>query len=165
MIPFVIFLVIVYLGVTGDGVGWFWWLVAGLALVTSFTRENRLWPAIRRWARSQEVRREDDPSNLSGRAFEEWTAEHLEREGYEAEVVGGGPGDGGADVIAERPGRRVAVQCKRISSSLGTEAVQDAVTAREADGAEEGWVVTTAPEVTDQAEDLARKTGIEVHLV
>lgn len=148
MISFLIAVVIVYLGVT-EGVSWFWWLIGALALVTSFTRENRLWPAIRRWARSSgQVSLTDDPTSLTGPQFEQWTAEHLEREGYEAEVTGG-PGDGGCDVLAERAGRKVAVQCKRVSSSLGTEAIQDAVTAREANGADEGWVVTTAPEATE----------------
>lgn len=163
---FLIAAIITGVGLT-EGVPVVWWVIAGLALLTSIT-QSRYWPAIKRWISrwkmARKVRRAEDPSSLTGREFERWTAEQLEQEGYSTEVTGG-PGDGGCDVLAQRAGRKVAVQCKCLSSSVGTGAVQEAVTARALHDAHEAWVVTTAPSVTAQAENLARRTGVEIHQV
>lgn len=163
MIAMVIAIVIVYLGVT-EGVGWYWWLVAVLASLASLTPEGYLWPTIRRWARERQVRRSNEPGSLTGSEFERWTASRFEKQGYKTEVTGGS-GDGGCDVLARRNGRVIAVQCKRLSSSLGSRSVKDAVTGRALHDADEAWVITTAPSITKQARDLARRTGVEIHQV
>lgn len=66
--------------------------------------------------------------SLSGRDFEWYVAQLLEKQGYKTRVVGGvNHGDYGADIIAEKDGVKTAVQTKRWSWNVGIEAVYQAV--------------------------------------
>ena len=95
----------------------------------------------------------DDPI-----AFEHRCADILRRAGWDARVVGGS-GDQGADVVGERDGVQLVVQCKRYSKPIGNKAVQEAVAARAYYRADLAAVVGTAP-FTDSAHDLAEATGV-----
>lgn len=82
---------------------------------------------------------------LDGTAFERFVAALLRRMGFRVEHIGG-PGDQGADVLAERHGERVAVQAKRYASdaSLDNSAVQQVIAARGVHRCSRAIVVTTA---------------------
>lgn len=51
-------------------------------------------------------------------------------------------GDYGTDLVMARGGRRIAVQAKRVSKSVGNKAVQEALAGMLHYGAHEAWVVT-----------------------
>lgn len=166
MLALLMAVVILVVGTQTDLSSW-WYVVAILGFISALTPEGFLGPTIWRWFKDsgrRVVSRDDDPRDLTGSEFEYWVADHMRREGYDAEVIGG-PNDGGCDVLAQRGPETVAVQCKRVSGSIGTEAVQDAISAREVHDADAGWLVTTASNVTEQARDLARRTGVQIHEV
>ena len=97
--------------------------------------------------------RSDDPI-----AFEHHCAALLRRAGWDARVVGGS-GDQGADVVAEKDGRQMVVQCKRYTRPIGNKAVQEAAAARAYYRADLAAVVGTAP-FTASAHDLAKATDV-----
>lgn len=90
--------------------------------------------------------------------FERWCAETLEAQGWSARTTKGS-GDQGADVIAERNGVRLVVQCKLYSRAVGNKAVQEAFSAKQFEGADIACVMTNAP-YTPAARALAKQTGV-----
>lgn len=143
-----------------------WKLIGAVVLVTMATPSGGILGWLRRhMPRGRRVALEEDPRTLSGAEFEAWVAASLEREGFDHVRVTGGAGDMGADVLAQRGEILVAIQAKQIGRALGTEAVQDAISGREAHDAQEGWVVTTAQSVTQAARKFARRTEIEIRQV
>ena len=114
---------------------------------------HRAQRVIARTDEALEVELADDPI-----AFEHRCADILRRAGWDARVVGGS-GDQGADVVAERDGKQMIVQCKRYSRPIGNKAVQEAAAARAYYRAHLAAVVGTAP-FTDSAHDLAKATDV-----
>ncbi len=76
-----------------------------------------------------------------------------------ADEDAGNSGDQGADVIAERGGRRAVIQCKRYQSPVGNKAVQEAYAAARFQDAGYAVVVTNSI-FTKSARQLANKNGI-----
>lgn len=70
-------------------------------------------------------------------------------------------GDQGADVIAERDGLRIVLQCKLYSQPVGNKAVQEVYSAREYYGAALAYVVSNAT-YTKSAKLLANSLGVEL---
>jgi restriction system protein len=70
-----------------------------------------------------------------------------------------GSGDQGADVIAERDGKRMVVQCKFHSKPIGNKAVQEVVAAKQFVGAEIA-VVCSNQSFTPSARHLAAANGV-----
>jgi restriction system protein len=68
-------------------------------------------------------------------------------------------GDFGADLVAERASRRLVVQAKRSSGSVGIGAVQEVIGAQRFYGADEAAVVTNAT-FTRAARALAASDGV-----
>ena len=104
-----------------------------------------------------EAQLEFDP-DMSPVEFEQWCAARLARSGWRTRTVGGS-GDQGADVIAERDGRRVVIQCKLYQGPVGNKAVQEAYAAMthySADGA----AVITSSGFTPSARRLSATTGV-----
>lgn len=97
-------------------------------------------------------------STMSPQGFEQWCRDTLRKHGWEARLVGA-VGDQGADVIAERSGVTMVVQCKYYSSSVGNTAVQEVHAAKSYYGATRAIVVTNAS-YTRGAQDLAARTGV-----
>lgn len=93
-----------------------------------------------------------------GVAFERECLEALRELGWQAARIGG-TGDQGADIIAEKRGVRVVVQCKHYGSSVGNAAIQQAHAAMAHYGAHGAAVVSNAP-FTPQAYALARSTKV-----
>jgi len=99
---------------------------------------------------------------LSGIDFEVYLARLLKKLGFED--VTGTPvtGDQGADLLARKDGRKIAIQAKRYKGSVGNQAVQEVVAALKFYKADEGWVITSG-RFTQPARALAQANGI--HLV
>jgi restriction system protein len=81
-------------------------------------------------------------NKMSGHDFELAVANLFRQIGFSAEVSNRG-GDGGIDIILEKDGRRIAVQCKRYRSAVGPHVVRDLWGTMHYLGYEEGRIVTT----------------------
>lgn len=85
--------------------------------------------------------------------FEIFCAEELRRAGWAAQVTAQSR-DQGVDVVAEKAGVRVVLQCKLYSRPVGNKSVQEVVAARAHEQATHGVVVTNTG-YTPAAEQLA----------
>ena len=103
-----------------------------------------------------------DATNLpfDGHAFEKWVAEALIGFGWAATVTPGS-GDQGIDVIAEKDGKKLGIQCKLYSSAIGNKAVQEAHAGKSYHDTDAVAVLSNAP-YTSSAKDLAKMTGVEL---
>lgn len=77
-----------------------------------------------------------------------WTTRHT-----------GASGDQGVDIIGERDGVRLVVQCKNFSTPVGNAAVQEIHAGRAFENADVAVVVSPVP-YTRAAKELAQKTGV-----
>jgi len=66
--------------------------------------------------------------------FETWCRDKLQSQGWTAEITKAS-GDQGADIVAQRSGQKVVVQCKFYTGSVGNRAVQEVSAARHFYGA------------------------------
>lgn len=103
-----------------------------------------------------------DPSNLpsDGFEFEHWVAENLTKFGWSAKATQGS-GDQGLDVIAEKNGVTVGIQCKLYSGNVGNKAVQEIISAKSFFDLDKAAVLTNAG-YTKSARELALKADIEL---
>jgi restriction system protein len=97
---------------------------------------------------------------LTGREYEVYCKELLEDADWSV-VLTPGSGDQGADIIAEKNGIRVVVQCKFYSSPVGNKAVQEAYAAAGFQDAHYA-AVTTNSIFTKSARQLAHKNNVLV---
>lgn len=95
---------------------------------------------------------------MSPLKYEEMCADLLNREGWLARTTKAS-GDQGADVIADRHGLRVVLQCKMYSRPVGNAAVQEVFGARAHQNADFAAVVSNAG-YTAAAKELAISTGV-----
>jgi restriction system protein len=82
----------------------------------------------------------------------------LQQEGFEDVCRTPKTGDQGADLLVKKDGRKIAIQAKRYTGSVGNEAVQEIVGALEFYGADEGWVITSGT-FSPSARALAQKAA------
>ncbi len=108
-----------------------------------------------------ETQLEFDP-DMTPAEFEQWCATALARSGWRTRMVGGS-GDQGADVIAERGGRRAVIQCKLYQSPVGNRAVQEAYAAMTHYSADVAAVITSSG-FTPSARRLSATTGVALIL-
>jgi len=95
---------------------------------------------------------------MTGREFELYCREVLQEAGWHAALTPGS-GDQGADIIAEKDGRRVVIQCKFYNGAVGNKAVQEAYAAAAFQDAPYAVVVTNSV-YTKSAHQLAHKNGV-----
>jgi restriction endonuclease Mrr len=128
------------------------WRWAYLRLRQLFTEYHEL--------QKNKVRTLKEIDSLSGAEFESYVARILQKSGWH---VSGTPatGDQGADLIASKGNRKIAIQVKRYTSSVGNSAVQEAVGAVRFYGANEGCVITNSS-FTPSARSLAQKNDIRL---
>lgn len=88
-----------------------------------------------------------------GLEFERWVAQGLKQFGWSAYETQGS-NDQGIDVIAERSGMRLGIQCKLYGTAVGNSAVQEAVAGRQFHNLDRAAVLATAG-FTRSAEELA----------
>ncbi|MEQ1884959.1 MAG: restriction endonuclease [Bryobacteraceae bacterium] len=97
-------------------------------------------------------------SAMTPREFEFFCAEQLRGCGWTTRVTRESR-DQGVDVVAEKSGIRVVLQCKLYSTPVGNKAVQEATAARSHEFADYGVVVTNN-RYTSAAEELAATNKI-----
>jgi restriction system protein len=90
--------------------------------------------------------------------FETFCAEELRRAGWNTRVTVQSR-DQGVDVVAEKGGRRVVLQCKLYARPVGNKSVQEATAARAHEQADFGIVVSNN-RYTNDAEQLAQSNSI-----
>jgi hypothetical protein len=98
--------------------------------------------------------------SMSGAQFEVFVADLFRAMGHRA-VVLGGVGDQGVDVIVNRRGERVAVQCKNHKGPVGNKPVQEVFAGAQYHRCVKAWVVAPAG-YTSGAIDLARSTDVSL---
>lgn len=91
--------------------------------------------------------------NMTPTEFEAFCAEQLRQSGWDAHTTRQSR-DQGVDVIAEKNGQRMVLQCKLYSRPVGNKAVQEAVAARAYEQAHYCAVVSNSS-YTSAAEELA----------
>jgi hypothetical protein len=101
-----------------------------------------------------------DTNNLpfDGHAFEQWVADGLTAFGWIASLTKGG-GDQGIDVVAEKDGRKVGLQCKLYSRPVGNDAVREAHSGKMIYNVDAVAVITNA-DFTSSARELAYVNGV-----
>jgi restriction system protein len=95
---------------------------------------------------------------MTGKEFEVYCRGVLHDAGWEATLTPGS-GDQGADIIAEKDGNRVVIQCKFYNGTVGNKAVQEAYAAAAFQDAHYAVVVTNSV-FTKSAHQLAHKNGV-----
>jgi restriction system protein len=99
--------------------------------------------------------------NNSGDEYEHYCAELLRVAGWDARTTKAS-GDQGTDIIAEKDGRRLVVQCKLyFRQPVPNKAVQEAYTACKHQQADWAVVVSNAS-YTASAQELANSTGVRL---
>ena len=116
--------------------------------------------------RSYHERCKADPSpeafdELTGVDFEVYLANLLQSRGFENVTRTPATGDQGADLLARKDGRRIAIQAKRYKGSVGNVAVQEIVGALKFYKADEGWGITSGT-FTRSARALAQANGVRL---
>lgn len=99
---------------------------------------------------------------MSGEAYEVYVGYKLAYVGWSDITFTPVTGDYGADIIAtDKNGLKVCIQCKRYDSPVGIDAVQEVIAAKQYYGANRA-VVATNSVMTQQACNIAQKTGVEL---
>lgn len=141
------------------------WLVGGLLLIGSvvaiasvawYRRNKPTTPTARELASRFEAVR-----SMNGAQFENFTADLFRAMGHQA-VVLGRVGDQGVDVIVNRRGERVAVQCKNHKRPVGNRPVQEVFAGSLYHRCAESCVVAPAG-YTRGAIALASSTGVSLY--
>jgi HJR/Mrr/RecB family endonuclease len=102
-----------------------------------------------------------DLGALTGTDFEVYVGKIPKEAGFESVVGTPATGDQGADLIARRNGRVIAIQAKRYVGAVGNGAVQEIVGALKFYNADEGWVVTNST-FTSAARSLAQANNVRL---
>jgi HJR/Mrr/RecB family endonuclease len=95
--------------------------------------------------------------------FERATAEVYRSSGYEVELTGKS-GDLGLDILLQKNGEQIGVQCKRYKDPIGPALVREFVGALEGMRLEKGYLVTTST-FTAGAVKAAQRSRFDVNLV
>jgi restriction system protein len=97
---------------------------------------------------------------MTGTEFENYVAARLRRAGWQVTLTSV-TGDYGVDLIAEKDGKSVAIQCKRHGNSVGVAAVQQVVSGARHHGCTKSIVVSNR-EFTQAAKQLAFTHGCQL---
>lgn len=97
-------------------------------------------------------------NDMSPIEYEHFVADVLKQRGWEARLTKAS-GDQGVDVVAEKSGKRVAIQCKLYSQPVGNAAVQEIIAGRAFEKTQFAAVVTNNT-YTPAAKQLATSAGV-----
>lgn len=100
------------------------------------------------------------PTSISPSDFEGLCAATLRQLGWKASTTKGS-GDQGADVVAERNGLKLILQCKLYAGTIGNKAVQEVLAAKHFYSADIAAVVSKT-DFTRSAKDLAQISGVHL---
>lgn len=96
--------------------------------------------------------------NMDGIEYEHFCASLLREEGWQASVSQAS-NDQGVDIIAERDGIEIVIQCKKYSTPVGNKAIQEVSAGRFHYGAQYAAVVTNSS-FTKSAKQLANSVDV-----
>ncbi|WP_425805569.1 restriction endonuclease [Desulfitobacterium sp. Sab5] len=99
---------------------------------------------------------------LTPREFEEWTANLFESLRYEKVTLTPQSNDKGIDVLAEKNGLKIAVQCKKFKGVVGSPSIQTFLGALQNAEAHKGFFITTGT-FSVEAEKIALNMPIELY--
>ncbi len=122
--------------------------------LTKQQREQDAWQQAYGHAKAGEL------GQLSGEEFEEFLSGLYRAQGYAAELTAV-TGDYGADLILSKDGKRICVQAKRYTGSVGVKAVQEALSGKAYYKCDAAWVITTGT-FTTNALQLAKQSGVKM---
>ena len=134
--------------------------VGGSLCVWLFVRGKSLRSEIAEVVYRQDVARFGWGHDLSPMDFEKRCAEALRLSGWKANTTRGS-GDQGIDVLAQRDGQVLVVQCKLYGSTVGNKAVQEVIAGQAFVSARHAAVVTNAG-FSSSAKELAARTGVHL---
>ncbi|MCJ2088697.1 restriction endonuclease [Methylobacterium sp. E-005] len=121
------------------------------------TERDRMLAIVEAEASAVDLPEEEDAPE-DGLDYERYCAERLARAGWRAHRTPAS-GDQGADIVADRDGLRLVVQCKRLTKPVGNAAVQEAAAAQRYWAGDRAAVVSNAG-FTPAARRLAAATGV-----
>ncbi|MDY3919849.1 MAG: restriction endonuclease [Candidatus Limivivens sp.] len=90
------------------------------------------------------ARRRTDLAHLTGEEFEKYCVKVLKKNGFRRIRRIGGSGDHGIDILCRKRLKRIAIQCKCYSGSVGNSAVQQAYTGKDLYQADVAVVMTNS---------------------
>jgi restriction system protein len=105
-----------------------------------------------------EITRAKFREDMSPQEFEHYCAAVLREMKWKARVTQAS-GDQGVDIVAEKRGMRIVIQCKKYSKPVGNRAVQEIVAGIAHEGARRGVVVATS-DFTPAAVKLAASNQV-----
>lgn len=97
---------------------------------------------------------------LSGYEFEDFLGTLLTAIGFSVQVTKRS-GDQGADLFAEKFGKKIVIQAKNYRDSVGNSAVQQVLAAKAFYSCDEAMVITNS-RFTPSAKELASSTGVQL---
>lgn len=101
----------------------------------------------------------DDMSKMNGAEFEQYIIQQLKKCGITDAVGTTATGDQGADILFSHNGKRVVIQAKRYSSTVGNGAVQEVHAAKGFYSCDIAWVITNST-YTTSAQELANRLNV-----
>ena len=104
------------------------------------------------------ARTKERPQN--GIEYEHYCSRLLQEHGWEAHVTQSSSGQG-CDILAEKSGKKLVVQCKRYGKPVGNKAVQEVIAARDFYKADYAAVITNTS-YTKSAVALAKSAGVRL---
>lgn len=99
-------------------------------------------------------------ATMSGHDYEVFVGNIVEDCGWQVQVTKGS-GDQGADVIAERDGVRIVLQCKLYASTVGNKAVQEVFAAQTFYDCDHAFVISNST-YTPSARKVAERTQVQL---
>lgn len=97
--------------------------------------------------------------SMDGHSFEHFSKELLFKDGFYNLVVTRGSGDQGIDIIGNKDGMRIGIQCKKYSAKVSNKAIQEAFAGKAFYNLDEVYVLTNNY-FTDSAIELAYATNV-----
>ena len=104
----------------------------------------------------------DQLYHLTPREFEEWTESLFKALNFQNVVLTPQSGDKGLDLIAEKDGKKIAVQCKKFKGVVGTPVIQAFAGALQTADIDKGYFITTGTYSLD-AEKMVQDLPIELY--
>ncbi len=111
-------------------------------------------------SRARQFRTVQQLYSMTPGEFEQYVADLFSLGGHQAQVVGRS-GDQGVDVLLEVEGRKIAIQTKLYSGTVGNDAVSQVYAGKALYGADEAWVIATS-HFSASAKQLAQATGVRL---
>lgn len=136
------------------------WLLVGENDDFAFSAADAVLSVIDFFRCGEESAANDLEAPIDPYEYERWVSSLLERAGWDSRPTKGS-GDQGADVIAQKNGFVIVIQCKRYEQPVGNKAVQEVASAERFYGGNASIVVSNNT-FTKSARQLAESLGVHL---